>query len=176
SPPNYVELNQLSKDFGKRFVPQQELSAEQAFWLQTLHPNTDQYDISPVKIKAPKELTKVRLVNTSLQKLKYHLGNFDIVVKKRITPDAIIEGSWGFEHTKAIFLNEVWKSVQYGVSKGLDTTYWGFLGVETTLDIFQNIHILYLRYNVLTSSGYGVLSFIPLWSLVSAGTETPYLP
>ncbi|GJT42317.1 integrase, catalytic region, zinc finger, CCHC-type containing protein [Tanacetum coccineum] len=55
---NYVELNRLSKDFGKCFVPQQELFVEQAFWLQTSHPNTDQYDISPVKIKAPKELPK----------------------------------------------------------------------------------------------------------------------
>ncbi|GJV15302.1 hypothetical protein Tco_1360625 [Tanacetum coccineum] len=52
------ELNQLSKDFGKRFVPQQELSAKQTFWLQTSHPNTDQYDISLVKIKAPRELPK----------------------------------------------------------------------------------------------------------------------
>ncbi|GJU71590.1 hypothetical protein Tco_1262995 [Tanacetum coccineum] len=41
-PINYAELNRLSKDFGKRFVPQQELSDEQAFRLQTLHPNTDQ--------------------------------------------------------------------------------------------------------------------------------------
>ncbi|GJX52722.1 hypothetical protein Tco_0281091 [Tanacetum coccineum] len=107
SPPNYVELNQLSKDFGKRFVPQQELSAKQTFWLQTLHTNTDQYDISLVKIKAPRELPKVSQVNTSLQKFKYHLGKVDTVVKKRITPDAITEGSWGFEHTKAVFLNEV---------------------------------------------------------------------
>ncbi|GKF03365.1 hypothetical protein Tco_0030288, partial [Tanacetum coccineum] len=60
--------------------------------------------------------------------------------------------------------------------QGLDTAYWGFLGVRTTLDIFQNIHILYLLYGVLTSSGYGVLSFIPLWSLVSAGTDTSYIP
>nr|GEW37586.1 hypothetical protein [Tanacetum cinerariifolium] len=51
---------------------QQELSAEQAFSLKTSHPNTDQSDISPVKIKAPIELLKV-LVNTSLKKLKYHL-------------------------------------------------------------------------------------------------------
>ncbi|GKE14251.1 hypothetical protein Tco_1421828, partial [Tanacetum coccineum] len=51
-----------------------------------------------------------------------------------------------------------------------------FLRVGTTLDIFQNIHILYLEYGVLSISGYGVLSFIPLWSLVSAGTDTPYLP
>ncbi|GJS06715.1 hypothetical protein Tco_0363511 [Tanacetum coccineum] len=71
---------------------------------------------------------------------------------------------------------QVWKSVRYGVSKGLDMAYWGFLRVGTTFDIFQNIHILYLQYGVLTSSGYGVLIFIPLWSLVSAGTDTPYLP
>ncbi|GKB03585.1 hypothetical protein Tco_0831728 [Tanacetum coccineum] len=51
-----------------------------------------------------------------------------------------------------------------------------FLGVGTTFDIFQNIHILYLQYGVLTSSGYGVLIFFPLWSLVSADTDTPYLP
>ncbi|GJY16605.1 retrovirus-related pol polyprotein from transposon TNT 1-94 [Tanacetum coccineum] len=107
TPINYVELNRLSEDFGKRFVPQQELSAEQAFWLQTSHPNTDQSDISPVKIEAPRELPKVSLVNTSLKKLKYHLGKFDTVVKKRITPDAITEGEWGFEHTKAVFLNEI---------------------------------------------------------------------
>ncbi|GKB51160.1 hypothetical protein Tco_0901913 [Tanacetum coccineum] len=91
TPINYVELNRLSEDFGKRFVPQQELSAEQAFWLQTSHPNTDQSDISPVKIEAPRELPKVSLVNTSLKKLKYHLGKFDTVVKKHITSDAVTE-------------------------------------------------------------------------------------
>ncbi|GKE15379.1 hypothetical protein Tco_1422956 [Tanacetum coccineum] len=95
------------EDFGKRFVPQQELFAEQAFWLQTSHPNTDQSDISPVKIEAPRELPKVSMVNTSLKKLKYHLGKFDTMVKKRITPDAITEGEWGFEHTKVVFLNEI---------------------------------------------------------------------
>ncbi|GJY66616.1 hypothetical protein Tco_0468854, partial [Tanacetum coccineum] len=41
----------------------------------------------------------------------------------------------------------------------------GSLGVGTTFDIFKNIHILYLRYGVLTSSGNGVLSLFPLWSL-----------
>ncbi|GJS86961.1 retrovirus-related pol polyprotein from transposon TNT 1-94 [Tanacetum coccineum] len=106
-PINYAELNRLSEDFGKRFVPQQELSDEQAFRLQTSHPNTDQSASSPVKIEAPRELPKVSLVNTSLKKLKYHLGQFDNVVKKRITPDALTEGEWGFEHTKAVFLKEI---------------------------------------------------------------------
>ncbi|GJW48128.1 hypothetical protein Tco_0079774, partial [Tanacetum coccineum] len=49
-------LNRLSKDFGKCFVPQQELSEEQAFWIQTSHPNTNQSASSPVKIEAPREL------------------------------------------------------------------------------------------------------------------------
>ncbi|GKA07830.1 hypothetical protein Tco_0687054 [Tanacetum coccineum] len=58
----------------------------------------------------------------------------------------------------------------------LDTAYWGFLRVGTTLDIFQNIHILFLEYGILSFSEDGVLSFNPLWSLVSAGTDMPYLP
>ncbi|GJZ90840.1 hypothetical protein Tco_0662767 [Tanacetum coccineum] len=84
TPINYVELNRLSEDFSKCFVPQQELSDEQAFWLQTSHPNTDQSALSPVKIEAPKELPKISL----------------------ITSDAITEGEWGFEHTKTVLLNE----------------------------------------------------------------------
>ncbi|GJR73995.1 hypothetical protein Tco_0086360, partial [Tanacetum coccineum] len=70
------------ENFGKRFVPQQELSDEQAFQLQTSHPNTDQSASSPVKIGAPCKLPK-------------------------ITPDALTEGEWGFEHTKAIFIKEI---------------------------------------------------------------------
>ncbi|GJW87015.1 hypothetical protein Tco_0162355 [Tanacetum coccineum] len=67
--------------------------------------------------------------------------------------------SYGIDNVARPLL--VWKSVRYGVSKELDTAYWGFLGVGTTLDIFQNIiFIPYLEYGVLSLSGYGVLSFI----------------
>nr|GEV93809.1 hypothetical protein [Tanacetum cinerariifolium] len=52
-PINYAELIRLSVDFGKRFVPQRELSDEQA-----LHFIIDQSASSPVKIKAPRELLK----------------------------------------------------------------------------------------------------------------------
>ncbi|GJZ08437.1 retrovirus-related pol polyprotein from transposon TNT 1-94 [Tanacetum coccineum] len=58
----------------------------------------------PVRIEAPSELPKVSLVNESLKKLKYQLANFDKVVKKRTTSDAITAGAWGFEHTKACFV------------------------------------------------------------------------
>ncbi|GKA84875.1 hypothetical protein Tco_0806529, partial [Tanacetum coccineum] len=69
-----------------------------------------------------------------------------------------------------------WKLVLIRRIQGIGYGILEFLGVWTTLDIFQNIHILYLEYGVLVFSGYGVLSLFPLWSLVSAGTDTPYLP
>nr|GEU56809.1 hypothetical protein [Tanacetum cinerariifolium] len=57
-PINYAELNRLFKDFDKHFVPQQELSDDQVFWLQTSQPNTEQSASSPVKFEAPQELSK----------------------------------------------------------------------------------------------------------------------
>ncbi|GJR92490.1 hypothetical protein Tco_0264664 [Tanacetum coccineum] len=109
SPIDYSKLNKISEDFGKRFVTQKELSTKQAFWLN--HSNyisdTSVKSHTPVRIEAPSELPKVSLVNESLKKLKYHLASFDKVVKKRTTPDAITEGAWGFEHTKACFLTEI---------------------------------------------------------------------
>ncbi|GKB93172.1 hypothetical protein Tco_0979309, partial [Tanacetum coccineum] len=53
------------------------------------------------------ELPKVSLVNASLKKLKFHLTQFYLVVKKRTTPIAFEEGKLGFEHTKAVFNNEI---------------------------------------------------------------------
>ncbi|GKB22539.1 hypothetical protein Tco_0861940 [Tanacetum coccineum] len=83
------ELNRLSKDFGKRFVPQQELSEEQAFRLQTLHPNTNQSASSPVKIEAPRELRKVTEVQTVFNQMEavvqqYHVDKqcFEILKKQ----------------------------------------------------------------------------------------------
>ncbi|GKB23143.1 hypothetical protein Tco_0862544 [Tanacetum coccineum] len=58
-PINYAELNRLSEDFGKCFVPQQELFDEQAFRLQISRPNTDQSASLSVKIEAPRELSKI---------------------------------------------------------------------------------------------------------------------
>ncbi|GKA50954.1 hypothetical protein Tco_0744150 [Tanacetum coccineum] len=103
------ELNKLSKDFGKCFVPQQELSTEQMFWLQISNKNSEEPSTSniPVKIEVLSELPKLSLVNKSLKKLRFHLASFDKVVKVRTTPDAITDGSWGFEHTKKVFLTEI---------------------------------------------------------------------
>ncbi|GJW72180.1 hypothetical protein Tco_0129097 [Tanacetum coccineum] len=95
------------RNFGKRFVPQQELSAKQAFWFHMSNPSTESSDASPVKVEVPSELPKVSLVNESLKKIKLHLAKFNSVVKIRTTPDALTEGEWGFEHTKTVFINEI---------------------------------------------------------------------
>ncbi|GKA96331.1 retrovirus-related pol polyprotein from transposon TNT 1-94, partial [Tanacetum coccineum] len=105
---NYAALNQLYKDFETRFVPQTELSAEQAFWSQN-SVNSPEPILSsrPIVVEVPKELPKVSMVNTSLKKLKRHLAGFNVVVKERTTPTAITEGLQGFEHTKACFTDEI---------------------------------------------------------------------
>ncbi|GJV75923.1 hypothetical protein Tco_1507507 [Tanacetum coccineum] len=79
TPIDYAALNKLYKDFETR----------------------------PTNVEVPKELPKVSMVNTSLKKLKYHLANFDVVVKERTTPTTITKGTWGFEHTKACFRDEI---------------------------------------------------------------------
>nr|GEW71546.1 hypothetical protein [Tanacetum cinerariifolium] len=95
-PVDYVVPNQLSQDFETQFVQQTELSFEEP------NPST-----RPTQVEVSKELPKVSMVNTSLKKLKHHLAGFDLVVKERTTATAITEGTWGFEHTKACFKDEI---------------------------------------------------------------------
>nr|GEW72372.1 hypothetical protein [Tanacetum cinerariifolium] len=72
-------------------------------YVQTDEPNLSGTTI----VEVLKELPKVSMVNSCLKKLKFHLTSFDIVVKERTTATAIIEGTWGFEHTKACFCNDI---------------------------------------------------------------------
>ncbi|GJR04618.1 retrovirus-related pol polyprotein from transposon TNT 1-94 [Tanacetum coccineum] len=60
-PIDYEKLNRLTEDFGKCFTPQQELSAEQDFWLRMSNPTSKSSDALPVKIEALKELPKISL-------------------------------------------------------------------------------------------------------------------
>nr|GEU81534.1 retrotransposon protein, putative, unclassified [Tanacetum cinerariifolium] len=107
-PVDYATLNQLSQDFETRFVPQTELSAEQAFWAQNSGNSAESnLSSSTTIVEVLKELPKVSMVNSSLEKLKFHLASFDMVFKERTTATAITEGMWGFEHTKACFRDEV---------------------------------------------------------------------
>ncbi|GJZ91922.1 hypothetical protein Tco_0663987 [Tanacetum coccineum] len=90
------------------YVPQTELFVEQAFWSHN-SVSSSEPDLSdrPTNVEVPKELSKVSMVNTSLKKLKNHLANLDVVVKEITMPTAITEGTWGFEHTKACFRDEI---------------------------------------------------------------------
>nr|GEV87493.1 hypothetical protein [Tanacetum cinerariifolium] len=99
---DYAALNQLSQDFKTRFVPQTELSAKKVFWSQnSVNSKEPNLSTRPTQVEAPKEFSKVSMVNTSLKKLKHHLASFDVVVKERTTATSITEGTWGFEHTKS---------------------------------------------------------------------------
>ncbi|GJW15546.1 retrovirus-related pol polyprotein from transposon TNT 1-94 [Tanacetum coccineum] len=53
------ELNRLTEDFRKRFSPQQELSAEQAFWFRIVNPSIEPSYTPPVIVDVPSELPKV---------------------------------------------------------------------------------------------------------------------
>ncbi|GJV11521.1 retrovirus-related pol polyprotein from transposon TNT 1-94 [Tanacetum coccineum] len=88
-PINYAELNRLSKDFGKCFVPQQELSDEQAFRLQTSHPNTDQSASLPC-LKLEAELIKqhnmvekdeYNRLSKSFSKLEQHCISLELAMQ-----------------------------------------------------------------------------------------------
>nr|GEW33133.1 retrovirus-related Pol polyprotein from transposon TNT 1-94 [Tanacetum cinerariifolium] len=69
----------------------QKLLAEQAFWLRVSNP-TIKSSLPPVRVEIPSELPKVCLVNESLKKLKFQLAQFDSMVRKRTTPNALTEG------------------------------------------------------------------------------------
>ncbi|GKB18681.1 retrovirus-related pol polyprotein from transposon TNT 1-94 [Tanacetum coccineum] len=92
----------LIDDFGKPFSPQQEFSVEQAFWFPILNPTIEPSYTPPVIVDVPSELHKVSLVNTGLKKLKFHLTQFDLVVKKRTTPSALEEGKEIIENASQI--------------------------------------------------------------------------
>nr|GFB81606.1 hypothetical protein [Tanacetum cinerariifolium] len=81
--------------------------AEQTFWAQYSVQTDEPTHSGTTIVEVPKELPKVSMVNSCLKKLKFHLPSFGIVVKERTTATAITEGTWGFEHTKACFRDDI---------------------------------------------------------------------
>nr|GEW30750.1 integrase, catalytic region, zinc finger, CCHC-type, peptidase aspartic, catalytic [Tanacetum cinerariifolium] len=86
-PIDYAVLNQLSKDFKTRFVPQTELSAEQAFWSRYLvQPEEPNLSASTTIVEVPKELPKVSLAqakDTVILKLREKLHSLTGDVNER---------------------------------------------------------------------------------------------
>ncbi|GJU04008.1 hypothetical protein Tco_1114346 [Tanacetum coccineum] len=128
---DYAALNQLYKKFPIRFVSQNELSTEQAFWSQNfLNSSEPTLSIRPTNVEVPKELPKFSMVNTSLKKLKHHLAIFVVVVKERTTPTAI-KVSWVFDILKACFRGiEIYPFVK--APKDLFSTFNQHLGKNST--------------------------------------------
>ncbi|GKC38218.1 hypothetical protein Tco_1050602 [Tanacetum coccineum] len=52
------ELNKLSEDFRKCFVPQMKLSAEQAFWLTLSNPNSEQPNVTQTRVRVECSIDK----------------------------------------------------------------------------------------------------------------------
>nr|GFB05370.1 hypothetical protein [Tanacetum cinerariifolium] len=61
-PINYAILNQLSIDFNTRFMPQTELSVEQAFWSQYLVQTNESNLSGTTMVEVPKELPKISMI------------------------------------------------------------------------------------------------------------------
>nr|GFB46276.1 hypothetical protein [Tanacetum cinerariifolium] len=113
-PIDYATLNQISIH---------ESYAEQAFWSRYSVQTDEPTHSGTTIVEVSKELPKVSMA----QQLKPNLydgsiiGNSDIIVvpdsentimhaeeiKERTTAIAIIEGTWGFEHTKACFRDDI---------------------------------------------------------------------
>ncbi|GKA64405.1 hypothetical protein Tco_0764011 [Tanacetum coccineum] len=85
APIDYVALNKLSEHFVKHFVPQKQLSAEQAFWLPISKPV---YEIPPVQSKPvlkeiPYKLPTISLVKDIFVQMRSHVNDFENVVTVR---------------------------------------------------------------------------------------------
>nr|GEW51501.1 retrovirus-related Pol polyprotein from transposon TNT 1-94 [Tanacetum cinerariifolium] len=108
--PSQHEVSEHTPPEWSKFVTDVKLtesSAEQAFWSQ-YSVQTDEPHLSDTTIvEVLKELPKVSMVNSCLKKLKFDLASFDMVVKERTAATAITEGTWGFEHTKACFQDDI---------------------------------------------------------------------
>nr|GEV61118.1 uncharacterized mitochondrial protein AtMg00810-like [Tanacetum cinerariifolium] len=110
SPNDYSNLNMIEEDFGKNFVTQQELSAEQAFWLK--HSTLSKTPITshtPIRIEAPSELPKSQVKDTIIRKLKERIKSLsekDSVEKVKKDTDEIETINIELEHSVAKLLSE----------------------------------------------------------------------
>nr|GEV21164.1 hypothetical protein [Tanacetum cinerariifolium] len=159
--PDTEETLMLAEEshFETRFVPQTELSAEQAFWSQYLV-QTDKSNLSACTtiVEVLMELPKVSMVNSCLKKLKFHLASFDMVVKERTTATAIMEATWGFEHTKACFRDDIIPFVR--ALKELFTSFDQCL-IDEVIEV-QNV---FKQMELAVEQYYSALTFVELFEI-----------
>nr|GEV77970.1 ribonuclease H-like domain-containing protein [Tanacetum cinerariifolium] len=85
--------------------------AKQAFWLCISNPTIESY-LPHVRVEVPIRLPNVSLVNESLKKLKFQLAQFDSLVKKRTTPNALTEAQLKDKDTTICKLKDTIKSLR----------------------------------------------------------------
>ncbi|GJU06868.1 integrase, catalytic region, zinc finger, CCHC-type containing protein [Tanacetum coccineum] len=86
-PIDFKKLNRLSKDFRKCFTPQQELSAEQAFWLRISNPTIKSSNKPPVIAEVLSERPKELLVyvkDTCPNAIKFNAKKVVVTPKKNV--------------------------------------------------------------------------------------------
>nr|GEV61801.1 ribonuclease H-like domain-containing protein [Tanacetum cinerariifolium] len=92
---------------------------EHDFWLHISNP-TIKSSSPPIRVEVSSELPKVSLVNESLKKLKFQLTQFDCMVKKRTTHNALTEDFGYSKH-----MTEKCSQLMNFVSKFLGTVRFG---------------------------------------------------
>nr|GEV62720.1 retrovirus-related Pol polyprotein from transposon TNT 1-94 [Tanacetum cinerariifolium] len=100
------ETLRLAEDSHSKMIEKQNdpKMTEKKYSVQTDEPNLSS---CTTILEVLKELSKVSMVNSCLKKLKFHLASFDMVVKEKTTATAITKGTWGSEHTKACFRDDI---------------------------------------------------------------------
>nr|GEU40101.1 hypothetical protein [Tanacetum cinerariifolium] len=97
-PVDYAALNQLSKDFKTRFVPQAELSAKHAFWSRySVQPEEPNLSVRTTIVEVPKELPKVSMAvkqhyvekNKFQDKIKNVLKDNERLLEQAISIDIV---------------------------------------------------------------------------------------
>nr|GEV28499.1 copia protein [Tanacetum cinerariifolium] len=116
-PVDYAALNQLSQDFKKQFVPQTELSAEQAFWSQNFLNSSDPSPSStPTRVEVLKELH----VETVEERVDERLiEKIDISFALTIDVDMILSRQrWMIENSKVCLVVNNVKKQGWDVKRG----------------------------------------------------------
>ncbi|GJU65897.1 retrovirus-related pol polyprotein from transposon TNT 1-94 [Tanacetum coccineum] len=99
-PINYAKLNNLYDTF----VPQKELTREQAYWLPATKVGSNQSKPAQQFVLTRPAKSQV---NSHLKTLKSCFPEFDEVVKFKTTPTCLTDGEWHFEHTKICFVEQI---------------------------------------------------------------------
>ncbi|GJT67219.1 putative reverse transcriptase domain-containing protein [Tanacetum coccineum] len=110
APIDYVALNKLPEHFVKHFVPQKQLSAEQAFWLPISKPVSEiplvQHE--PVLKEIPRGLPIISLVKDSFNKMGNHVNDFEnvVTVRTKVTSQNEERKSFDIEEKELLLEND----------------------------------------------------------------------